>query len=309
MTRLSFSRFLPLAVVICSMAAWAGGPARHVSRSQGDSLLYVGLFSAQAVNVYDLAQNGAPIYQILDDVGNVTGDIVVDQSQNVYIATHPESVTVYPPGGLVPAFRYPFVDQHQPAFPTGMAVDSNGILYAALYGDGVVAEYRGARKAKLVIQAPAGNTAWAVAVDAKKNVYFEYASVTYPAPAGIQKCPRGSTQCTDLGITLGAQADHLALDNQGNLIACDNSVPQIDIFPAGGGQPRVISQGLVGCTYFALDGTGTNLYVANESLSHSKPGNQGISVFDYASGTLLNTISNGIPGNDFISGVALSPAH
>jgi len=60
----------------------------------------------------------------------------------------------------------------------------------------------------------------------------------------------------------------------------------------------------MGCPFFALNKAETRLFVANVFNGN----NQGISVFDYASGKLVNAITTGIPPSDMIEGVALDPA-
>jgi hypothetical protein len=55
-----------------------------------------------------------------------------------------------------------------------------------------------------------------------------------------------------------------------------------------------------------LDKQQKNLFVANQS--HGGTAQGVISVFDYASGNLVNTISGGIPSGDLVMGVALSPS-
>jgi DNA-binding beta-propeller fold protein YncE len=266
--------------------------------------LYVGLFKAITVDVFQGAENNQPAENLYDGLGTITGDIVVDQEGNVYVTTTPGWVVGFPGGGLVPGFRYQFKDQSQPPLTFGLAVDSDGTLYAALNNDAEVVEYAQGKpdKALFSIPMPSGQTAFAVAVDGQKNLYIEYGAPNQPGY--IEKCPPHSTECTNLNLTLGGASPHLALDSNGRLIACDAAAGQIDIFPSGGGKPRVISQGLSGCPFFALNKSETQLFVANQGSES----NQGVSVFDYETGKLVNTISDGIPSNDIIYGVALSPA-
>ncbi len=303
------SWWYPVTLFTCLLAAsslsaqLAAGTLTKTSKTT----LYVGLFNGQTVNIYDAFGNGQPTAQLFDGLDNSTGGIAVDQSENVYVSTGGNRVMVYPAGGLVPIQRYRFPDQFFPAFPLGIAVGGDGTLYAALNLAAVVAVYpKGdTQTASLTIPTPSGTTAYAAAVDSQNNLYIEYGEPHYPTPGYIEKCPPNSAQCVDLGITLGAPGYDLVVDSQGNLIACDELAAQIDVFAPNSTQPRVISQGLTGCGFFALNRGEDRLFVANQAHG----GGQGaISVFDYASGILVNTISGGIPSDDFIFGVGLSPS-
>jgi hypothetical protein len=281
--------------------------AKATPNKAGTTTLYLGLFNGQDVNVYDAFGNGQPTGQILDGLANTTGGLAVGHNHRLYVsdATY---VTAYPRGGLVPLARYRFPDQGLPGIPLGIAVGTDGTLYAPLSNDGVVAVYpKGdTMKASLTIPAPSGNTVFAVALDNQNNLYIEYGAPTYPSAGYIEVCLPNSTQCTDLGITLGAPGYNLVVDLQGNIIACDELAATIDVFPPGSNQPRIISQGLNGCPFFALDKQQDRLFVANQNHGGTTQGV--VSVFDYASGTLVNTISGGIPSGDLVIGVALDPS-
>ena len=291
-----------------SASASASSAAKTGSNKPGTTTLYVGLFNGQAVNIYDAFGNGQPSAQLLDGMVNSTGGIAVDRAKRVYVSIGGGNVMVYPSGGFVPVQRYRFPDQYFPGYPLGIAVGGDGTLYAPLNLAGVVAVYpKGdTQTASLTITMPSGTTAMAAAVDDQNNLYIEYGPPHYPSPGYIEKCPPNSDQCVDLGITLGAPGYNLVVDSQGNLIACDELAAQIDVFAPGSTQPRVISQGLTGCPFFALDKKQDQLFVANQS--HDGTNQAVVSVFNYASGMLVNTISAGIPSGNFIDSVALSPA-
>jgi hypothetical protein len=198
-------------------------------------------------------------------------------------------------------------DQHQPPLTSGITVDPAGTLYATLFGDrGIVAEYTAGNptQASFTLAPPPPNAALAVAVDRQNNLYVEYSvAIPFPQPAFIEKCLPQSNQCADLGVRLGAGGFNLVVDSQDNVIACDELANQIDVFPPNGGQPRVISQGLTGCAYFALDRSETYLVVGNEAFGG---GPTSISIFNYATGDLMQNITAGVPQNDSINGLALT---
>jgi hypothetical protein len=306
-TRLARSTVFGLTVA-CALTMWAtdrpspGQPPNATGTYQ----IYVGFVNAQQVNIYKPGGT-APIGTLLDGLTNITGGITVDNKQNVYVVTSPGWVVTYPPAGVVPMVRYQFPDQHQPPLAGGIAVDPSGTLYAPLFGSGgIVAEYLpgNTTHAAFTLAPPPPNAALAVAVDRQNNLYVEYSvGIPFPQPAYIEKCLPQSNQCTDLGVHLGAGGFSLAVDSQGNVIACDDLARQINVYPPNGGQPRVISQGLNGCGYFALDRTEKYLVVGNQAY-HG--GATGISIFNYATGELLQNMTTGIPQNDFISGIGLA---
>jgi hypothetical protein len=301
--RFSMVPMMAQAILLCT--AWAQPPADKPATPDTSTLLYVGLFNGQAVNVYDSA-TGSQKSRILDGVFNVTGGLAVDRARKVYVATGSGSVVAYERGELVPTRRFQFPDQGQPVTPQGIAVGKDGTFYAASYHDGAVFAYKAdVKQASLVIKMPSGQTAFAVALDAQNNLYIAYGGPLFGDPGHIEKCAPASADCTDLGITVGTSGTSLALDAKGNLITCDQLASTINVYPPGSTTPRVISQGLVGCPFFALNQTQDLLYVANQPHSGN---NRGVSVFDYASGSPVKTISTGIPADDLIFGIALNPA-
>jgi hypothetical protein len=302
------ARYTVLGLTVAwGLAAWPADPrtSAPAPTAINSFQIYVGFFNAQQVNIYKQGRNG-PVSALLDGLGNITGGIAVDKQQNVYVTTGGGWVVTYPPAGLVPSQRYQFRDQHQPPLTAGITVDQAGTLYAALFNDrGIVAEYAAGNpnQATFTLAPPPPNAALAVAVDRQNNLYVEYSvAIPFPQPAYIEKCLPQSDQCTDLGVRLGAGGFNLAVDSQGNVVACDELAGEIDVFPPGGGQPRVISQGLAGCGFFALDSTETYLVVGNEGFNG---GATSISIFNYATGDLLENITAGVPQDDFISGLAL----
>jgi hypothetical protein len=294
--------------VVFGLAAWAADPHNpgQAPPPAPSFQIYAGFFNAQAVKTFSPGYSGTG-KTLLDGLTNITGGIAVDNRQNVYVTTGPGWVLMYPPTGVVPMLRYQFPDFHQPNLTAGITVDQAGTLYATLVGDnGIVAEYPAGdtTKASFTISPPPPYTAFAVAVDRQNNLYIQYAfNGPFPQTAYIEKCLPQSKQCTDLGIQLGAGGFNLIVDSQGNVIACDLLAKQIDIFPPNSGQPRVISQGLTGCAYFALDSTETYLVVGNQPRDG---GDTSLSIFDYATGELVQNITSGVPQGDLLSGLALA---
>lgn len=288
--------------------ATAPAGQRHSWRApdaRGRGLLYVGLFNSSVVNIYrESGQNQPLAGQLSDGVGQPTGGLAVDSKARLYVVSDANSAVVFQPGALMPTGVYRMPNG---SFPGGIAVGSDFTFDAPLNNVGPLVQFAKAnrRSPDLTIDFPAGDAATAAALDSQNNLYIGYGPML-GSPAGyFEKCPPGSSQCTNLGITLSADPHAVAIDVQGNLVACDEAKAQIDIFPSGATQPsRTISSGLQGCAVFALDSAADRLFVANQGSS----GAGVIAVFDYSSGKLVNTISAGIPSNDSIDGIAVSPA-
>lgn len=267
------------------------------------SLLYVGLFNSQVVNVYDVSGTSYnQIGQLADGVSNPCGGLAVDPWLHLYIPQC-TSATVFQRDVLVPTGVYLFPGSG----PGGIAAGADGEFYVPLFSATEVLVYpKGVRKPSLTIPMPTGASPVAVAADAGKNVYVQYRATTggHNAPQHIEKCPPGSTQCTDLGITLGSGGVNLAIDSLGNLVACDFAAEQIDVFAPGAKTPtRTISTAPAACQFFALDAANKRIFMSPQAT-----GPESIYVYDYATGHLITQFSTGIPSNDYVFGVALSPS-
>jgi DNA-binding beta-propeller fold protein YncE len=284
-----------LAVACCSRPASAAG-----------ELVYVGLFTAQTVNVYQGGSGYPLLGQLFDGVGNPVGGLAVDRFQKLYISTDGSWVNVFDRGSLVPSGTYTIGSA---TFPLGIAIGRDETLYAPLNQIGVLDVFaKGERRAPtLIIPMPQGDTPLAAAVDGQNNLYIEYGPFGhFPQPAHIEKCLPGTTQCSDLGITLGAGGLDLAFDASGDIVACDELAGQIDVFPPGATQPsRTLTQGLHGCDSFAFDKQRARLFVDDEAFGAS---GGGVVVFNYSTGAAIATITAGIPSTDFIEGIAVSPS-
>ena len=287
----------------CSLLVLGARPA--AADSSGE-LVYVGLYTSQAVNVYQGPSGFGLIGQLLDGVGNPSGGLAVDRFQKLYIATDNSFVDVFQRGSLVPSGTYPIGIA---TYPFGIAIGQDETLYAPLNFVGKVVVYpKGERKnPSLVILTPQGTAPLAVALDSQNDLYIEYGPPgPFPQPAYIEKCAPGSSQCSDLGITLGDGGLNIAFDAQGDLVACDELAAQIDVFPPGATVPsRTLTQGIHGCDFFAFNRASTRLFVDNEAFGQS---GGGVTVLNYATGAQVGAITAGIPSSDYIFGIAVSPS-
>ena len=155
-------------------------------------MLYVGLFVNQEVNIYqEVGRNQQLAGQLVDGVGNVTGGLAVDAKARLYVADDSGSVVVFEPGALMPTGVYQF--PYQAPYPLGIAVGADYTLYAPLNLAGpLVAFPKGdRRKPELTINMPAGDVAFAAAVDAQNNLYIEYGPPKYPSPGFVEEMRAG----------------------------------------------------------------------------------------------------------------------
>jgi hypothetical protein len=274
-------------VSVAQPAHRLGGWLSPSARS-GRRLLYVSDFSANVVDVYPATgSNQAPIGQITDGISGPEGSFV-DAQGDLFVANVTNyTVTKYPKGSTTWSLRYTGL-----AYPTNVTVGADGTVYIPdLVGNKVV-EYRkdSTRSERtIVVSNPQG-----VALDASDNLY-----VSFDDSLGghVNKYAPKSIDGTNLGIAL-AFAGGDAVDGKGDLLAADQSVPAVYVFPPGHTQPsQTISQSLEDPFRIALDKSFDRLYVAD-------PEANAVFVYAYPAGTLVNTITNGLRS---VYGVAVTP--
>jgi DNA-binding beta-propeller fold protein YncE len=136
-----------------------------------------------------------------------------------------------------------------------------------------------------------------VAVDASENAY-----VTTYAPGfkggEIFEYSAGSTQGTNLGIVTDAPGG-IALDKAGDIVTADQSLPGVLVFPPGKTKSsRTFAQNALDPDPVRLDKEGRRVYVG-DSVGNA------VYVYDYSSGALVDTITDGVDGPN---GLGLDPA-
>ena len=181
--------------------------------------------------------------------------------------------------------------------PLTLAVGSNGTLYAVNYlqiGHGSsIFEFRpGNTIPAVTIHLPGGFEG--LALDDHNNLYAGYNTVT--GVGRILRFAPGSAVGKELGIKLRF-AGGVAIDNRGNLLACDQTGHVIDVFAPGQTTPmKQISQGLTSPYQMTFSPDFTRLFVA-DNVSHT------VNVYSYPDGMLVNQIQRA----NAASGVAVDP--
>jgi DNA-binding beta-propeller fold protein YncE len=271
------------------------------------TLLYVSDSAENTVFVYNPARkHQAPIGQLTDDLQYPDG-MVTDAQGNLYIANgaFPKSPdVVFAPGGVSP-FRK--LAGFGPNFPShdDIAVGNDGTVYVmSLCCLQAVAVFpKGATKPAYYIDFDTVANI-SIALDAKDNLYLCFCVDLHCTSTQIEEFPPGSHGSgKNLGISL-VHGEGMRFDSSGNLVVVDAGVPVIDVFPPGKTMPK-FQFGRNGYpSRIAFDRDKARLYVVDSIVVGIGP-NQ-VDVYDYPSGTLVDTIP-GFPSSH-LRGVALVPA-
>lgn len=293
----------PAAPAVMSASAARGMPQRNPSRGwlspaakSAKHLIYVSDFLNNDVEIYPTTgSNPNPIGQITDGIDGPEG-CYVDRHGNLFVTNVTnQTVTMYPRGSTTYTLQYTGF-----AYPTNVAVGRNGMVYVADLVGGKVVEFpRGKTRSKrtITVSDPQG-----VALDAKNNLYVEYNTGGHGAgPGDVNKYPPGSTTGQDLGLPIVWGAGD-AIDGSGDVVVADQGSgignAAVYVFPPGSKTPsETINQGMQDPFRIALDKKFKTLYVADPSVN-------AVLVYDYASGTLVESITNSLRA---VNGVAVYP--
>jgi hypothetical protein len=166
----------------------------------------------------------------------------------------------YAPNTTMPTFTYSakLID------PVAVTTDAKRHVFVADYDDGgssgTIPEY--AQKSnKVAKQCLVGGAAEGVAVDKNGNVFASYNASTGGA---LVEFKGGLTGCTgtNLGISL-KEAGGLVLDNNSDLVACDQLLLAIDIIEPPYSSVSSTITGFIDPFHVALNATNTLVFVAD----------------------------------------------
>lgn len=258
-------------------------------------LIYVSDFIDNAVEIYSAAgSNQSPIGEITDGISGPEGEYV-DEHGDLFVANASnETVTMYPHGSTSYKLQYTGF-----AYPTNVTAGRNGWVYVVdLVGEKVVEFPKGSTRPKLTIDItyPQG-----VALDSKNNSYVEYNTGAHGAgPGDVDEFAPKSTKPKDLKLPIVWAAGD-AIDAKSDVVAADQgsgSNAAVYVFPPGSTKPsETIDQGMEDPFRIAFDSKYKHLYVADPEVN-------ALLVYDYSSGKLVNSITNGLKS---VYGVAVSP--
>jgi sugar lactone lactonase YvrE len=255
--------------------------------------LYVSSYKLNYVDIYcTKGRNQAPIGRIIDGINGPEG-ANVDGKGNLYVTnTTANTVTEYAPGSTTPSFTY----ISGLGYPAGVAIDRKGNVYVT-----------NLRPASLEVFPQESNSPKLqitdlpypidVAVDRSGNAYVTTYISGYKSGEIIEYSP-GSTQGKNLGITT-KEPGGITLDKAGDIVTADQGLPGVLIFPPGKtSASKTFAQNTLDPDPVRLSSDEKQAYVGDAV------GNA-VYVYDYPSGKLVDTITDGVDGPN---GLALDPA-
>jgi hypothetical protein len=289
-----------LILAACSSAPGVGVPPRAQASGRispavkkcGGSKLYVSSYRLGYVAIYcTKGRNQAPIGKITSGINGPEG-ASVDLKGNLYVTnTNGDTVTEYAPGGSDPSFTYSGLGS-----PAGVAVDAKQNVYVtSLSPPSLTVFAQKSNTVKLKIT----NLAFPidVALDRAANVYVTTYTATFGNGEIIEYSP-GSTQGTNLGIVT-KEPGGIALDRAGDIVTADQGLPGVLVFPPGKTQPKN--------TFAAntLDPDPVRFSRKEKRVYVGDAVGNAVCVYDYPSGKLVDTITDGVDGPN---GLAVDPA-
>ncbi len=255
--------------------------------------LYVSSYKLDYVAIYcTKGHNQAPLGKITDGIDGPEG-ANVNAKGNLYVTnTNGNTVTEYDPGSVDPSYTY----SSGLGYPAGVAVDSKQNVYITCLSPPsleVFAQKTNSAKLKITnLTYPID-----VALDKSGNAYVTSYNPNF-AGGEIVEYSSGSTEGTSLGITTKAPGG-IALDKHSDIVTADQSLPGVLIFPPG----KTVASKTFGQN--ALDPDPVRLSRSERTVYVGDSVGNAVYVYDYPSGKLIDTITDGIDGPN---GLALDPA-
>ena len=255
--------------------------------------LYVSSYKLDYVAVYcTKGHNQAPIGKITQGIDGPEG-ASVDSKGNLYVSnTSANTVTEYAEGSAKPSFTY----SRGLGDPAGVAIDAKQNVYVTSLSPASVEVFPQASNTPDLritdLTYPID-----VAVDPSGNAYVTTYTSDFKNGEILEYSP-GSAEGTNLGILTEAPGG-IALDKSGDIVTADQALPGVLVFPPGKTSPSEV---------FArntLDPDPVRFAKAERRVYVGDSVGNAVYVYDYPSGTLVDTITDGVDGPN---GLALDPA-
>jgi hypothetical protein len=261
--------------------------------------LYVSDFYQSEILIYPSGvENPAPSGEITAGISNAY-NLAVDKNGTLYVQNNNNTVTEYPQGKTTPSRT---LYEPKVGYGTGIcvAVGRDGMVYTADHLAGQVYEFK---KDKTDPSTTLNvSEAFGLALDRQNDLYVGWSNSSSGASGHVKEFKPGSKTGTDLGITV-KYSGGLAIDRQNDLLVGDQGNNVIDVFKQGATTPfRTIDVSPYYPYQFALDHNDKYLYLVSGNPA-------AVYVYDYATGDLAWTDTQGLPGSEgYAEGVAVFPA-
>jgi len=268
------------------------GIAAHKKKCKSE--LFVSSFRLGYVAIYcTKGHNQAPLGKITAGISGPEG-ANVDAKGNLYITnTNANTVTEYAPGSVTPEFTYSGGGLGAPA---GVAIDSKQNVYVTNLSPVSVVIFP--QESNSPIRKITDVTfPIDVAIDKAGNAYVTTYTSSFSSGEILEYAP-GTTTGTNLGIVT-KEPGGITIDKAGDIVTADQGLPGVLVFPPGKTQPsKTFAQN-------TLDPDPVRFAKAEHQVYVGDAVGNSVYVYDYPSGTLVDTITDGIDGPN---GVALDPA-
>jgi DNA-binding beta-propeller fold protein YncE len=259
---------------------------RHRRKYKGKRDLYVSDFGTGGVVVLK-NKTYTEVGTITDGVDGPDGN-TIDAKGNFYEANYEgDSINEYAPGGSSPSMTY----NASMLDPIGVGVDKKGNVYETDYddgeGSGFVNEYAQGSNTVTATCSPGGSVE-GVAVDKSGDVFVYYNTTS--GTAKITEYKGGLSSCSGTVLTPTFEfAGGMAIDKEGDLIVCDQTGNEVEVIdPPYSSVTRVLESGDLPF-HVAINEDNKLVFVASD-------GDADVQVIDYATGTVVDTLSGGSQG-------------
>lgn len=259
--------------------------------------LYVGGYSNNTINAYDLADRHTPLVFVITDGIDGPGGMSIDRHGTLFVANYlGGTVAEYPFGAKVPSVTL----SQGLTGPIDVAVDATGNVYVTNRGGSAadIVEYNpGSPTPSRYITSPLIQKPEQVVFDSHGTLYISDDNT------GVLMVEPGTSKVTSLGLQgLGTITSGLTLDPQnGNLFVGNNSANQVLVFRPGS-KTAAYQLSVAGNPNFLEIGNARDkvLLFSPDFSSNT------VSVFRHDARKLFETIST---GSQDANGAALKPAN
>lgn len=269
----------------------------HEATHGGD--LFVSDFYVSEILIYPAhVLDPSPSGSITASISNPY-NLAVDDAGTLYVQNNNNTITEYKKGKTKP---FKTLGEPSTGIGTGICVTvgADGTVYAVDHYRGQVYEFKnGSTSPSVTLNV---SEAFGVALDRENDLYVGWSDHSSQASGHVMEFKPGSTTGKDLGITV-RYSGGLAVDSRDHLLVGDQGNSVIDIFKRGKTAPfRTINTYPSYPYQFAFDRDERHLYLVSGTPAE-------VYVYDYSSGSLAWTVTQGLPGSSgYAEGVALGPA-